>query len=101
MQVFLFKEHINSKVTEFSCKYERIHSVAAEAGYALCDDGVHFPGTAILNKAEKLSTVSRSSAGDTPIGVYANELHALFRSEEILIIVRLNGEAVELFLTGR
>ena len=67
MQVLFFKIGIHTKASQFPCKNERIHGVSSEPGYALSTNAIYFSVTAILDKREKLCSVSRPGAGDTLI----------------------------------
>lgn len=75
MQVLFFKIDIHTKTSQLPCKNERIHGISSEPGYALSKNSIYFSVTAILDKREKLCSVSRPGAGDALVCVYADKLH--------------------------
>lgn len=101
MQVLFFKIDIHAKASQLPCKNERIHGVSSEPGYALSKNSIYFSVTAILDKCEKLCSVSRPGTGDTLICIYADKLYFGIVGEQLLIKFPLCGETVKLFLCLR
>ena len=101
MQVLFFKIDIHTKASQFPCENERIHGVPSEPRYALSKNSIYFSVTAILDKCEKLCSVSRPGAGYALVCVYADKLHFGIVGGRLLIEFPLCSKTVKLFLCLR